>query len=182
MKELSENAQIFISHFGYMGSNWGVNRTVGQIYALIYLSKKPIDATYISSVLGFSRSNISISIKELSSMNIVKISYQKGQRREYYSTFSDIWDIFSNLIEEKRQREVEPTLTMLRDLIIDEKSHCKKDYEHQRIKDMYDLISMLTKWHDKMKKIPPKRLRKLINLSSKIIVFFNKRLGRSKNR
>ena len=106
--------QSFVAHFGEMGSRWGINRTVGQIYALLFVSEKPLNADEIAESLSFSRSNVSMGLKELASWRLVKLQHYPGDRREYFSTPDDVLAIFKTLAEERKKREVEPTLTMLR--------------------------------------------------------------------
>ena len=163
MEKLPKKSQTFISHFGEMGSRWGINRTVGQIYALLYLSKEPLNADDICNTLSFSRSNVSMAIKELMSLNLIKINHKRGERKEYFSTPEDIWQIFRNLIEERRKREIEPTLSLLRDLLMDEKNEEEKNstYQIKKMQEMYNLIDLMTKWHDDMKNVDSKNLKRL---------------------
>src|SRR5690606_15795765 len=100
--------------FGEMGSRWGINRTVGQIYALLVLSEAPLNADQIAQALGFSRSNVSMGLKELQSWELVRIKHIPGERKEFYTAPDDIWEIAKTLIEQRRKREMDPTLTTLR--------------------------------------------------------------------
>ena len=104
----------FVSHFGEMGSRWGINRTVGQIYALLYLSPRALNAEEIAETLEFSRSNVSMGLKELQSWRLVNLRHHAGDRREYFEAPQDVWEIFRRLAEERRRREIEPTQSMLR--------------------------------------------------------------------
>ncbi len=101
-----------------MGSRWGINRTVGQVYALLYASDTPLSADEIVAQLGVSRSNVSMSLKELQSWELVRLQHKPGDRREYFSTPDDIWQIVRTLAEQRRKREIDPTLSVLRDLIV----------------------------------------------------------------
>ena len=107
MATLSAVQQKFILHWGEMGTRWGINRTVGQIYALIYVSALPIHADEMAETLGFSRSNVSMGLKELQSWRLVRLKHLPGDRREYFEAPSDAWEIFRTLAEERRRREVE---------------------------------------------------------------------------
>ena len=109
----------FVAHFGEMGSRWGINRTVGQIYALIFVSPKPLCADEIAETLSYSRSNVSMGLKELQSWRLVKLRHVAGDRREYFEAPSDAWEIFRTLAEERRRREMEPTLSMLRSALLE---------------------------------------------------------------
>jgi DNA-binding transcriptional regulator GbsR (MarR family) len=111
---LPELNRQFIAHFGEMGSRWGINRTVGQIYALLFIAQRAMNADDIAETLEFSRSNVSMGLKELQSWRLVKLRHQPGDRREYFEAPQDVWEIFRVLAEERRRREIEPTLSMLR--------------------------------------------------------------------
>ena len=102
--------RTFVGHFGEMGSRWGINRTVGQIYALIFVSSAPLNADDIAEKLEFSRSNVSMGLKELQAWRLVSLRHLPGDRREYFEAPSDAWEIFRTLAEERRRREIEPTL------------------------------------------------------------------------
>src|SRR5256885_1323661 len=110
----------FVSHFGEMGSRWGINRTVGQIYALLFLSPEPLNADQIAETLEFSRSNVSMGLKELQAWRLVQLRHQPGDRREYFEAPQDVWEIFRRLAEERRRREIEPTQSMLRAAMLEE--------------------------------------------------------------
>ena len=104
----------FVVHWGEMGTRWGVNRTVAQIHALLYLSIKPLNAEEISETLGVARSNVSTSLKELMSWRLVTVNHILGDRRDHFETEKDLWEIFTCVVEERKKREIDPTLTLLR--------------------------------------------------------------------
>ena len=165
---LDQLEQQFIIHFGEMGSKWGINRTVRQIYALLYISANALNAEEISSGLGFSRSNVSMGLKELESLNLIRLKHLLGDRRDYFSTPDDLWDIVRTLIEERRKREIEPTLSMLRSMLLEQPDGIEENYAQSKIQEMYDLINVLTNWYNDIKKIDNKKLEQLLNLGSKI--------------
>ena len=134
MDALSPLSQRFILHFSEMGSRWGINRTVGQIYALLYVQGKPLNADQIAEYLSFSRSNVSMGLKELQSWRLVKLLHQPGDRREYFEPPKDIWDIFKALLEERRRREIEPTLSMLRDALLENPTSENDKIAQQRMR------------------------------------------------
>ena len=101
---LAPLTQRFVLHFGEMGSRWGINRTVGQIYALLFVSEKPLNADDIAEALAFSRSNVSMGLKELDAWRLVRLQHLPGDRREYFSTPDDVWAIFRTLADERRKR------------------------------------------------------------------------------
>jgi len=165
---LTPLTQRFISHFGEMGSRWGINRTVGQIYALLYVLGQPLNADQIADYLAFSRSNVSMGLKELQSWRLVKLLHQPGDRREYFEPPKDIWDIFKALLEERRRREIEPTLSMLRDALLENPSAESDKLAQQRMREMYDLIELSSSWFDDVQRLSPETLASLMKMGSKV--------------
>ncbi|WP_145927114.1 GbsR/MarR family transcriptional regulator [Jeongeupia sp. USM3] len=165
---MSPLTERFVSHFGEMGSRWGVNRTVGQIYALLFLSSKPLNADEIGEALGFSRSNVSMGLKELQAWRLVRLLHQPGDRREYFETPKDVWEIFRTLAEEKRRREVEPTLSLLRDALLESAQDDTERHAQARMREMHDLIEMTTGWFDEVQRLSPETLRKLMQLGTRV--------------
>lgn len=164
--------QTFVFHFGEMGSRWGINRTVGQIYALLYLSEEPLNADQIVEKLGFSRSNVAMGVKELDAMNLVMLKHLPKDRKDYYVTHEDIWDIVRNLVEARRKREIDPTLTMLRSVIMEKPNGAQEIYAHTKMQDMHNLIEMLTNWYQDMQKMETERLVNLLKMGEKIYKFY----------
>ena len=162
---LTEPVQTFVSHFGEMGSRWGINRTVGQIYALLYISEKPLCADEIGEALGFSRSNVSMGLKELDSWRLTRVKHFPKDRKEYFTVPEDIWEIVRTLIEERKKREIDPTLSMLRSVMLADDASA---YSQQKIHEMHDLIEMLTGWYNDMEKLETERLVNLLKLGSKV--------------
>ena len=167
-KNLTPMIQSCVMHFGEMGSRWGINRTVGQMYALIVLNKAPLCAEDIAEALGFSRSNVSMGIKELLSWELIKLQHLPGERREFYSAPGDVWDIAKILIEQRRKREIDPTLSTLRNLLIEEPANNEEEYAQQRMRDMHELIEMLTLWTSEIQRLDSAKLGKLLKLGSSI--------------
>ena len=165
---LSPLIQRFVLHFGEMGSRWGINRTVGQIYALLFTASRPLNADEIAEALGFSRSNVSIGLKELESWNLVKLSHQPGDRREYFSAPDDVWSIFRTLAEERRRREIDPTLSMLREVQLEVVTDPNDRHAQERMKEMYGLILLVTSWFGEIQKLDVATLEKLMKLGSKV--------------
>lgn len=155
-------------HFGEMGSRWGINRTVGQMYALLVLSSEPLTADQITERLGFSRSNVSMGLKELQSWELVKLQHIPGDRKEYYSAPAEIWDIAKTLMEQRRKREIDPTLSTLRDLLMTKPADEEERYAQQRMQEMHDLIEMLTKWTTEIQRLDAARLQKLLKLGNNL--------------
>lgn len=160
--------QAFIAHFGEMGSRWGINRTVGQMYALLVLSPQPLTADQIAETLSFSRSNVSMGLKELQSWELVRLQHKPGDRKEYYSAPADVWDIAKTLIEQRRKREIDPTLSTLRGLLLAKAGSDEEKYAQKRMQEMHDLIEMLTLWTTEIQRLDAARLQKLLKLGGQI--------------
>src|SRR5258706_3500813 len=109
--------QKFILHWGEMGTRWGINRTVAQIHALLFLSEKPLNAEEIATTLGVARSNVSNSLRELQGWGIVKVTHLLGDRRDHFESMKDVWEMFRIIVDERKKREADPTLSMLRDTL-----------------------------------------------------------------
>lgn len=163
--------QTFVLHFGEMGSRWGISRTVGQIYALLFLSRAPLNADEMADKLGFSRSNVSMGLKELEGWHLVRLQHVPGDRREYFSTPEDIWEIVRTLAEERRRREIDPTLTMLRAVIMEAPSSDDERHAQARMREMHDLIELLTGWSAEVEKLDNQSLVQLLKLGSKVQKF-----------
>jgi DNA-binding transcriptional regulator GbsR (MarR family) len=168
MNTMSPLVRSFVAHFGEMGSRWGINRTVGQIYALIFMSPRPIHADDIAEALEFSRSNVSMGLKELQSWRLVRMKHIPGDRREYFDAPSDAWEIFRTLAEERRRREIEPTLTMLRNALLEAPSSDDDKVAQERMQGMHDLIEMMMTWFDDVQRMDAKTLSQLMKLGAKV--------------
>lgn len=160
--------QSFVLHFGEMGSRWGINRTVGQIYALLYVSPKPLCAEEIVEALGISRSNVSMSLRELQAWNLVLLRHLPDDRRDFFTTPDDVWQILRTLAEERKKREVDPTLSMLRELLMEKPGSAEERYAQQRLTEMHGLIEQLTNWYDDIKQLETSRLAMLLSLGSRV--------------
>jgi DNA-binding transcriptional regulator GbsR (MarR family) len=158
----------FIHHFGEMGSRWGINRTVGQIYALLFVSRQPLCADDIADALQFSRSNVSMGLKELQSWQLVKLRHFPGDRREFFEAPEDVWEIFHTLADQRRRREVEPTQSMLRVALLHTPSNPDEAYAQQRMREMHDLIEQLMGWFDEVQKLSPETAKQLLDMGTKV--------------
>ena len=171
---LSSLEQDFVLHFGEMGSRWGINRTVGQIYALLFLSEHPLNAEQIVHKLGFSRSNVSMGLKELQSWNLVHLKHLPDDRRDYFTTPDDLWEIVRTLIAERKKREIDPTLTKLRTLEMESSATDADAHALHKIAELRQLIELLTGWYDDMNRLETDRLVQLLALGSKLQKFVSK--------
>ena len=163
--------QRFILHLGEMGSRWGINRTVGQIYALLFVSDRPLNADDVVQALGLSRSNVSMGLKELQSWRLVRLQHLPDDRRVYFSAPEDIWEIFRVLIEERRKREIDPTLSMLRDALMEPPGSAEDEHAAERMQEMLEMIEMTTGWLDDVKDLSPNNVVRLMKLGGGVSRF-----------
>ena len=160
--------EAFVLHFGEMGSRWGVNRTVGQIYAVLFIAEAPLCADDLVDRLGISRSNVSMGLKELQSWNLVRQRPVAGDRRDFFTTPDDIYTIVRTLVNERKKREIDPTLSMLRELLMQTPANAQEEHAQSRLKDMHELIELLTAWYADIEKLETDRLIQLLSLGSKV--------------
>ena len=168
MTTLTPLVRSFVAHFGEMGSRWGINRTVGQIYALIFVAPEPLHADDIAEKLEFSRSNVSMGLKELQAWRLVNLRHVPGDRREYFDAPSDAWEIFRTLAEERRRREIEPTLSMLRNALLEPPASEEDRIALERMRGMHDLIELTTTWFDDVQRMDQQTLSKLMKMGAKV--------------
>ena len=165
---LTPLTQRFVLHFGEMGGRWGVNRTVGQIYALLYVSPAALNADDIGEALAFSRSNVSMGLKELQSWNLVRLQHLPHDRREYFQAPEDVWAIFRTLAEERRKREIDPMLTMLRDVLMEQAVVGDDIHAQARMRQMHDVIELMTGWLTDVQKLDSSTLIRLMKMGAKV--------------
>ena len=170
MNGLSSVEQRFILHWGEMGTRWGINRTVAQVHALLFLSPKPLNAEQIQATLGVARSNISNSLKELQGWGIVRLVHLPGDRRDHFESLKDVWEMFRVVLDERKKRELDPTLAMLR-TSIDEaaKDEATSEYTEQRLRDMHEFFQTTTGWYGHLRHWPTEAITKLAKLGDKAL-------------
>jgi DNA-binding transcriptional regulator GbsR (MarR family) len=164
---LSNAAREFILHWGEMGSRWGVNRTVAQVHALLYLSPEPLTADEIAEALSVARSNVSTSLRELQNWQLVQATHQMGDRRDFFSTSHDVWQLFLTVLQQRVEREIEPTIAAL-DRLAAESRAGKQPVVTARIADMHAFLQEIHGWYQQMAKLPPTTLRSLVSLGAGI--------------
>jgi DNA-binding transcriptional regulator GbsR (MarR family) len=166
---LSDSTLQFILHWGEMGTRWGVNRTVAQVHALLYLSPEPLTAEDIAETLSVARSNVSTSLKELQNWNLVQVDSRIGDRRDFFHTSADVWTLFLTIVEQRVEREIIPTLTMLRRCAMEaEAERSTQPVITSRIAAMQTFIEQLYGWYGEIRKLPPASLRSIISIGSGI--------------
>lgn len=170
MATLSPVTQKFILHWGEMGTRWGINRTVAQIHALLYLSPKPLTAEEIANALGVARSNVSTSLRELQNWGIVKIVHVMGDRRDHFESMKDAFEMFRMILHERKKREIDPTLTVLRDCIVEAgKGKSADAHAKERLNELVDFFEMMTSWYAQIHALPTGTVIKFVKLGDKLI-------------
>lgn len=158
--------ETFVMHFGEMGSRWGFNRTVGQMYALLVVCEEPLSANDIADCLSISRGNVSMGLKELQSWGLVQLHHVQGDRKDYFTAPGTVWDMANKVFEQRRKREMDPTLTLLRDILLDEPANPQEIYAQQRLQEIHDLLESVTKWSEELQRLSPEKLNTLMKLGS----------------
>ena len=173
--KMSPAVQKYVLHWGEMGTRWGTNRTVAQIQALLYLSPDPLRADEIVDLLSVARSNVSTSVRELQSYGLVKMTHILGDRRDYFESLHDVWDLFRVIIEQRKQRELNPTLSMLRQCAAEiETEKVTDDATKERVRNMLQFVETTSEWYEKIRDIPTPTLQKLMKLGAGIAKFIKK--------
>jgi len=170
MKKLSPVQQKFILHWGEMGIRWGINRTVAQIHALLYISPKPLNADDLVETLGVARSNVSNSLKELQGWGIVKLVHVLGDKRDHFESMKDVWEMFRVVLDERKKREIDPTMRLLRDCILEaEKDKETDEYTEERLRELHQFFETTTAWYMQVRRWPTAAMMKFVKLGDKVL-------------
>jgi len=166
--DLSPTLSRFVLHWGEMGTRWGVNRTVAQIHALLYITGRPMHAEEITDTLGVARSNVSNSIRELQGWNLVKLTHLAGDRRDHFETSTHVWELFRTIVRERQRREIAPTIEVLAQLLADPAISRDPAEAKLRMRETLEFLQTLTAWSDEMLKLDTETLAKVLKLGAKI--------------
>src|SRR6201997_1949672 len=167
---LTPVAQKFILHWGEMGTRWGINRTVAQVHALLFLSPKPLPADEIATTLSVARSNVSTSLRELQGWGIVRVVHVLGDRRDHFESIKDVWEIFRIVSEERKRREIDPTLRVLSECVQEVKSTPQSDvYTRERLESMLDFLTTMSGLFEEILRMPMGALKGVGKLRGKVI-------------
>jgi DNA-binding transcriptional regulator GbsR (MarR family) len=169
MPALTPVQQKFILHWGEMGTKWGINRTVAQIHALLFISPKPLNADDIVETLGVARSNVSTSLKELQSWGIVKMVHILGDKRDHFESMKDVWELFRVVLNERKRREIDPTIQMLDECIADAKNQATDAYTEQRLRDLREFFGTTSTWYTQICQWPITTIVKFFKLGDKVM-------------
>ena len=168
--KLTAVQEKFILHWGEMGARWGINRTVAQVHALLFLSPKPLNAEELTETLSVARSNVSNSIRELQGWRIVKLVHVMGDRRDHFESMKDPWEMFRVVLDERKKREIDPTLVMLRDALAELEAEKQKDaYTAERLRSLQDFFETTSAWYNQVKQWPTTAIVKFIRLGDKVL-------------
>jgi len=169
MTTLSPVQQKFILHWGEMGTRWGINRTVAQIHALLFISPKALNAEDIAQVLGVARSNVSSSLKELQGWGIVKRVHVMSDSRDHFESMKDVWEMFRVVLDERKKREIDPTDRLLRECIAEAgKDRQTDEYTQQRLRELAEFFDTTTAWYGQIRQWPTGALTKFVKAGDKI--------------
>ena len=158
-----------VLHWGEMAGRWGVSRSVAQIHALLFLAPAPLTADEIAETLNVARSNVSVSLKELQAWDLVSVTHQLGDRRDYFQARKDIWEVLTMIMDGRKKREIDPTLQMLRECSADaKKDHETPEQVKERIGVMLEFLEELSGWYDQIRGMPRPTLLKLMRMGTRV--------------
>jgi DNA-binding transcriptional regulator GbsR (MarR family) len=177
MTEMTDGSKIlpaaverFVLHWGDMGSEWGVNRSVSQIHALLYLSERPLTADEIADQLGIARSNVSTSIKELVAWSLIRRVPVRGDRRDHFEAETDLWEIVARIAAGRKERELDPAVAALQACMRDaERDRSIHPVARKRLKEMLDFVETMDRWYGQMIHVPKPKLAALVRLGGRIV-------------
>ena len=162
--------QKFILHWGEMGTRWGINRTVAQIHALVYISPQPLNAEEIAETLDVARSNVSTSLKELQSWRIVKLVHVLGDKRDHFESLKDVWKMFRIVLDERKRREIDPTIALLEDCIAEAgRDKATDTHTEERLRELHRFFATTSAWYAQIARLPSAALIKFLSAGNKVL-------------
>ena len=169
MSPLTPVQQKFILHWGEMGTRWGINRTVAQVHALLHISEAPLSADTIAAALGVARSNVSTSLRELQGWGIVRAVHVLGDRRVHFESVTNVWELFRTIVDQRKRREIDPTLEMLR-RALEELDGAKSGdrYTRERLQELLEFFEIMTELYDELRHLPITALRSVARMRGKV--------------
>ena len=171
--QLTPTMEKFIGHWGEMGAKWGINRTVAQVHALLYISERPLNAEDLVEPLAVARSNISTSVKELQNWGLVQITHIKGDRRDHFTTEEDIWTMFRIIADERKRREFDPTQQLLADCLAEAKAN-NEMHVYNKLRNLHEFFAITGRFYQQARSLPAKALIELLKVGSKFKHLFSK--------
>lgn len=177
--KLAPAVERFILHWGDMGNQWGVNRSVAQIHALLYLSERPRTAEDIADTLAMARSNVSNSLKELIGWKLIRRVPMLGDRRDHFEAETDLFEMVTRIAQGRKEREIDPAAAALRACMADAKGDPRVGaVALARLAEMQAFIETLNRWYDQMLSVPPAKIMSLINMGARVVNFLSFGRGR----
>jgi DNA-binding transcriptional regulator GbsR (MarR family) len=171
--ELTAAARKFVLHWGEMGQAWGINRTMAQVHALLFVASEPLDAEEISRLLDVSRSNVSTSIRELITWGVVKRVHIIGDRRDRFEALKDVMDTFRVIMAERKRREMDPTIALLEHCVKEAEGADEKDaYTREQLAKMLEFTRMVTVWYSQIDRLSTKSLERLFRAGTVVAKMF----------
>ena len=171
--KLTPASQKFILHWGEMGQAWGINRTMAQVHALLFVSPEPLDAEQISLLLDVSRSNISTSIKELITWGVIKKAHMIGDRRDRFEALKDVMETFRVIMAERKRREMDPTISLLEQCVAEAKTGGNTDeFTGDQLQKMLEFVQMITVWYSQVDRLSSNSMKRLLTAGAKIATLF----------
>ena len=160
----------FILYWGDMGSQWGVNRSVAQIQALLFLSVKPLNAEQIAEELGIARSNVSNSLKELVGWKLIRRAPVAGDRREHFEAVTDVWEIATRIAQGRKEREIDPAIRVIAQCVATAETEAALNpIVLNRMKEMQDFLGTVDTWYGQMLAVPKAKLNLLMKMGTKVV-------------
>ena len=167
--KLSPVQQQFVLHWGEMGTRWGINRTVAQIHALLYISPKPLNAEEIAETLDVARSNVSNSIKELQGWRIVRLVHVLGDKRDHFESMHDVWEMFRIVLDERKRREIDPTMAMLAECISEAAKEKSDAHTEERLRELQRFFETTSAWYMQITRLPSPAVVKFLKAGDKLL-------------
>ena len=170
MNTLTPVQQKFILHWGEMGTRWGINRTVAQVHALLFISPQPLNADDLVATLGVARSNVSTSLKELQGWGIVKMVHILGDKRDHFESLKDVWELFRVVLNERKRREIDPTTQMLNECIAEaEKNQAADAHTREKLRELRDFFETTSAWYVQIRQWPASTIVRFVKLGDKVL-------------
>jgi DNA-binding transcriptional regulator GbsR (MarR family) len=171
LEGLPASVTKFVVHWGEMGARWGINRTVAQIHALLYVSEQPLTAEQIAQTLSVARSNVSNSLRELQAWGLIKVVHVLGDRRDHFQALGDAWETLRIILDERKRREVDPMIERLRECMAEveaEPAGRRDGHAKQRLQELLKLLDTMSGWYQQVHRLPRSTIMKLVKLGARI--------------
>jgi DNA-binding transcriptional regulator GbsR (MarR family) len=165
--ELAGARRRFVLHWGEMGSRWGISRTVAQVHALLFVSERPLQAEEIAETLEVARSNVSVSLRELLAWGLIKVVHVLGDRRDYFEAVGDVWEMFQVILDGRRRREVDPTVAVLRECVLEAET-AKDEHARERLSHMLGFFELSLSWFEQVRRMPRQTLTRFARMGSRV--------------